>query len=115
MSDELVVVEQPSLLDQPTVHVHRDETIQQQFEAFHRANPHVYRRLVDMTRQLLDQGHRRVGIGMLFEVLRWEHMTTTSSTPFKLNNTLRSRYARLLVSEHPEWDGVFETRRLHKQ
>jgi len=89
------------------------DTIQDEFEAFHELNPHVMRRLVQMARQAKDRGHHRLGIGMLFEVLRWESMIdTTSSHGFKLNNDLRSRYARRIMEDHPDLDGVFETRRL---
>ncbi len=53
---------------------------------------------------------KRVGIGMLFEVLRWQYGRATRGEPWKLNNDFRSRYVRKLLERHPEWSPLFETR-----
>jgi hypothetical protein len=91
------------------------ETIQSKFETFHAANPWVYDALVKMARRAKWRGRERLGIGMLAEVLRWDYMLATDdpSSDFKLNNNYRSRYARKIMEEHPELDGMFETRELH--
>lgn len=89
-----------------------DLTIQQRFELFHRANPWVYRALEHLVIEHLSRGRKKLGIGMLFEVLRWEWAKSTTGSDFKLNNNYRSRYVRLLLERHPEWDGVFELRSL---
>lgn len=89
-------------------------TLQDQFEDFHDLNPWVYSDLVILTRDLVNRGHRRVGIGMLFEVLRWQRMMSTqdNASGFKLNNNYRSRYARLIMDNEPDLRDVFETREL---
>lgn len=89
-------------------------TIQQAFEAFHRANPWVYRALEQLTADQVAQGRERVGIGMLFEVVRWHHSrsTTDESSGFRLNNNYRSRYVRMLTAKHPEWHSLFAVREL---
>ncbi|MDH6624432.1 hypothetical protein M2271_002234 [Streptomyces sp. LBL] len=87
-------------------------TIQAQFEAFHRLNPWVLRALEILTADYLKRGATRVGIGMLFEVLRWRYATATEGDEFRLNNNFRSRYVRLLIERHPEWAGAFEVRSL---
>lgn len=87
-------------------------TIEEDFWAFHRANPQVYDRLSALAGQLKDRGHTKVGIGMLFEVLRWEHMMSTSDvTPFKLNNNYRAYYARLIMHRRPSLAGFFDLRK----
>jgi len=95
------------------IHPHFVGTLEDRFRAFHAANPSVYRRLLVLSRGLVDQGRTRIGIGMLFEVMRWEQMLYTTGEPWKLNNSFRSRYARLLMAQEPELAGVFETRVLH--
>src|SRR5690606_26519990 len=90
-----------------------DATIQERFEAFHELNPHVLDALEALVRQFLASGRRRLAIGALFERLRWEHDITTEGDEFRLNNTFRSRYVRLILDRHPEWADVFQTRRLH--
>lgn len=87
-------------------------TIEQDFWNFHRANPHVYDRLVQMCREAKGRGVRKLGIGMLFEVLRWEHMLRTAGDAFKLNNNYRSYYARLIMERNSDLRGIFETRQL---
>jgi hypothetical protein len=88
------------------------ETIQERFEAFHQANPWVLTYLERLTEDWLRQGRGRLGIGMLFEVLRWQHGLATQGDAFKLNNNMRSRYVRLLLERHPDWADHFETREL---
>lgn len=89
-------------------------TIEQDFWTFHAANPHVYRRLVVLARELVGRGHTKLGIGMLFEVLRWQSMLATAldHTGLLLNNSYRSYYAREIMRREPDLDGAFETRRL---
>ena len=99
----------------PTGHVGPPEgmTIEQAFLVFHRANPHVYDELVALTRQARQSGLTRIGIGMLFEVLRWNFALRTGGDEFKLNNNHRSYYARLIMLREPDLVGIFETRQLH--
>lgn len=95
-------------------------TLQQRFELFHDANPWVYEALVDMTWGLVKRGRLRVGIGMLYEALRWQYMLRTEdpTSEFKLNNDYRSRYARLIEEREPDLaamnkgKGVYEKRLL---
>lgn len=93
-----------------------DPSIQARFEAFHALHPWVLEALERLTSECLRRGFTRVGIGMLFEVLRWEYGRVTSGDEeFRLNNDYRSRYARLLIARHPEWAAVFELRALRAE
>ncbi|MEU5434518.1 hypothetical protein AB0G73_14240 [Streptomyces sp. NPDC020719] len=87
-------------------------SIQERFEAFHQLNPWILEQLEVLTVDCVDRGLKRVGIGMLFEVLRWQYGRATQGEPWKLNNDFRSRYARRLLDLHPEWSSLFETRRI---
>jgi hypothetical protein len=92
----------------------RPITIQERFEAFHAANPWVYEALVKLALDFVARGHRRIGIGMLVEVVRWQYGRQTSdpTSGFKVNNNYRSRYARMIEARVPELAGMFETREL---
>jgi hypothetical protein len=87
-------------------------TIQERFLDFHAKNGWVLTALERLTTDYLERGAKKVGIGMLTEVLRWQYSRSTRGEIFKLNNSYRSRYVRLMVERHPEWDDVFETREL---
>lgn len=107
-SEQLVLEMQPLVAPE-----HVDgETIQQRFEAFHALNPWVYTAFCQITDDWIARGKGRIGIGMLTEILRWQYGRQTRGDDFKINNNFRSRYVRLMVSEHPEYAEVFQTREL---
>ncbi|MEW1658809.1 hypothetical protein [Streptomyces sp. NPDC093707] len=111
-----MLIEQPPLFGtiQPVRHPAdiSDLTIQQRFEAFHALNPWVLSALARMTADCAEKGFARIGIGMLFELLRYQYGAVTRGDEFALNNSYRSRYVRLLLTEHPEWTPLFEVRAL---
>lgn len=82
------------------------------FQAFHAENPHVYAALVELARAAKEKGAAEIGIGMLWEVLRWRLFFETTDANFKLNNNHRSRYARLIMAQEPDLAGIFEVREL---
>jgi hypothetical protein len=83
------------------------------FEDFHRNNPEVYVELVALARRWKERGFKKCGIGMLWEVLRWQRlMRDVHDGLFKLNNSYRSRYARLIMDTEPDLAGFFNVRGL---
>jgi hypothetical protein len=86
----------------------------EKFEEFHKQNPQVLVMLEQLANEMISRGRRRVGIGLLCEVLRWNYYMQTDepNSEFKLNNNYRPHYARLLIERHPNWADVFETRNL---
>lgn len=95
--------------------------LDREFLAFHQANPHVYRTLAALAREWLtrkkaraDQtGMLHMGVGMLWERMRWEvSFQAHDRAEFKCNNSYRSRFARLLMEQEPDLAGVFEIREL---
>ena len=85
-------------------------TIEQRFEAFHIANPHVFDALQAMALGLRDVGVEKWGIAGLFEVLRWQSAIRTDGDPYKLNNNYRALYARMLMEREPRLAGFFDVR-----
>lgn len=90
----------------------KESEADKKFREFDEKNPHVYRQLVKMTRDLKAQGHKKIGMQMLFEVIRWRSMMKTSDTDFKMNNNYAGRYARKVMSENSDLDNMFELRTL---
>lgn len=90
-----------------------DDTLTARWWSFHLRHPDVYDGLVRLARQARQRGVERLGIGLIYEVLRWETMMgadVPSEEPFKLNNDYRSSYARWLMETCPDLDGLFMTR-----
>lgn len=91
-------------------------SIQERFEAFHAANPHIYRHLEQMALGLRQIGVKRSGIKLLVERLRWDYMIQTQGAePFKISNDFTSRYARLLMERNPALEGFFVTKELRSE
>lgn len=88
------------------------KTIKDNFETFHKKNPHVYTNLCIMARDLKAIGHKRCAIKMLWEVLRWQGMlnTTDPNSQYKLNNNYTSRYARMVMDNNPDLADFFKVR-----
>lgn len=86
------------------------------FWQFHEKNPHVYVELVRLVRLAMSRGRKRVGIGELWEILRWNlTMETEAPDGFKLNNNHRSRYSRLIMEQENDLKNVFEVRGLQRE
>lgn len=85
-------------------------SLRDRFTAFHEANPHVYEQLRVLSLDLVGRGAKQLGIGMLFEVLRWVYAVRTSGDEYRLNNNHRAFYARLLMESEPELRGKFHVR-----
>jgi len=85
-------------------------SLRDRFAAFHQANPHVFDNLARLALDLKARGASRVGIGMLFEVLRWQYALRTSGDDYRLNNNHRAFYARKLMADVPDLAGMFEVR-----
>jgi hypothetical protein len=83
--------------------------IEKAFAAFHRVNPAVYRWLERKALALQAKGVRHFGIATLYEALRCEEMETRGDS-FKLNNSYRALYSRLLIYRHPSLERCIELR-----
>lgn len=88
------------------------ETLEQRFVRYHATNPVVYARLVGLARDLKRKGVQKYGMAALYEVLRYQSLTTTDTDgmPFKLSNNHRAYYTRLIHQQEPDLAGFFTTR-----
>lgn len=85
-------------------------TISERYAEFEALNPWIIPALERLTLDWIEAGHKRLGIGMLTEILRWEYGRTVSTDGLKINNDFRSRMVRRLIDLHPDWADVFATR-----
>lgn len=101
----------PSLFDELTA-VDVGLTPQERFAKFHAENLHVYVELRKLALDLVDRGFTHIGLAMIWETLRYRYaIRTKDASKFKLDNSLRAPYARLLMESEPRLAGVFEVRR----
>ena len=91
----------------------QEKTLDEKFRKYHEENPEIYSSLVELARHAKCKGHRKLGMKMLFEVVRWQRILQAEDPEgFKINNNFHSRYARLIMEVEPDLQGIFDLRKL---
>jgi hypothetical protein len=90
--------------------VDREASLQERFETFHAANPHVLENMRALAIGKLRAGVTRIGAKALWEQLR-EYLRINKFGNYKLDNSLTALYARKLVEIEPVLAPVIELRR----
>jgi hypothetical protein len=94
----------------------KDRTIDEDFARFHKLHPEIYRKLVNLAREVKGAGHTHCSIDFLMHRLRWHyHIELRSKEPFKLNNNFASRYARAIMLCEMDLADLFEVRKLRSK
>ncbi len=90
-----------------------ESMLEQKFWQFHDTHPEVYWYLLDFANEWKRQSpDRQCGIKMLFERVRWElTINYHHNSEVKLNNNHAPFYARLLMRNNPNLDGLFKIRK----
>jgi len=83
---------------------------QEGFDVYDTENPAVYAKLAQFAIEAQRAGATHIGIGMLYERLRWYTKVEARDGTFKVNNNYRAFYARKLMRDVPALAGIFETR-----
>jgi hypothetical protein len=86
------------------------QSLESQFHIFHALNPHVYDLLVTLARQWIQRTNSKLGMKALFERARWETNIQTSDKEYTLNNNYTPFYARLIMLQEPDLNGLFNLR-----
>lgn len=91
----------------------KETTLDQRFLNYHKDNPHIYDELKKLCFKAKQNGRHKAGIGMMWEVMRWQRfLATRDPEGYKLNNSYRSRYARLIMENEKELEHFFDVRKL---
>lgn len=88
------------------------DSIEQRFVNFHAAHPDVYDQLLDLCRQYRRRRSDRWSIDAAFHVMRWYRMLDAKIEEggYHMNNDFTALYARKLMAENADVDGMFELR-----
>ena len=76
--------------------------LQLKFESFHRKNPHILSEIISLSRDMKRSGVTKGSINQIFEVLRYNYSMNDTDSRFKLANSHRAFYARLVTKLCPE-------------
>ena len=91
-------------------------SIRESFLEFHKDNPVIY----DYFKKYFFYLHnekkiKRVSSKLIINRIRWEVFIKTSGDPYKINDAYTAHYARLFVSEFPQYKEAFEFRRIRSE
>jgi len=86
--------------------------LERAFIKYHRANPRVYGKLVQLSLDVKAKGFDHYAIATVWEVARWHLTFQTTSKPIKLPNQHRTYYSRLIMAQEPVLSDFFRTRRV---
>lgn len=87
-------------------------SIVRRFFEFHRKHPEIYKHFKKYAHDLLgSRPTRTIGSQMIIERIRYEiYLTEDDVEIFKINNSFAPGYARLFMHDHPEYNGLINTR-----
>lgn len=90
----------------------KDRNIAENFEKFDAQNPHIYDELVKLAREMRSKRNDCViGISLLYDVLRWNSMIKTDSDDeFKMSDNYKPFYARKIMDNESDLEGMFRTK-----
>lgn len=85
---------------------------QEMFLEYHKKFPHIYTEYLRFAKELHAAGVKNKSISMITERIRW-NTATRGDEDFKINNTLRAGYSRLLMWRNPEFQypGCFKLKK----
>jgi len=92
------------------------KNLEEKFFTFHKKRPEIYQELVKFSKEWRNRKgtSAKLGIGMVWERLRWELQMGGNDTP-RLSNNHRAFYARLIMDNEPELQGIFILRQQQDQ
>lgn len=86
-------------------------TTPEKFERFHAANPDVYRTIVEHAREWRAAGSGKLGMSLLFGMVRWVIALRTKGDPLRINDHYVPYYSRLIMWQEADLRELFDTRR----
>lgn len=78
-----------------------DDPLELAFQRWIRENPDVLTHIRRLALEWHEAGNRRCAIAMLVEVARWQHGLRAVGDAYAINNSYRSRLARLILATTP--------------
>ncbi len=99
-------------VDQTELFTQKETKLQLAFDKFHAENPHVYEWLLEKARIAKSRGKKHYSMRFLLGFFRWHTEMETNDPMFKINDHHSPYYSRLIMAEHPEFEGFFQMRSL---
>lgn len=89
------------------------QDIETAFQSFHAKNPKVYLLFKEQCFRSIRLNKSKISSKQIIGYIRWEiALQTDRDDDFKINDAFTSHYARLFAKEHPQYEDIFNYRKL---
>ncbi len=89
-------------------------SIREGFEKFHAENPHIYKEFEEQVLKSIEKGRTKISAKLIINWIRWNSFVNTGESP-RINDAFQSYYPREFIKRHPEYEGIFEMRKLRNE
>lgn len=84
----------------------------EEFWAWHKANPDVWRYFERFSMEAISHGRKKVSHWLIINRIRWEVNIVTTGDDFKISNDYIAFYARLWRARYPQHKDLFTIKRM---
>lgn len=90
-------------------------TIREGFNKFNFENPHIFKAFEKQALKAINNGKTKISAKMIINWIRWHEFLDSPDDNFKINDAYQAYYARYFIEKYPEYEGVFEFRKLRNE
>jgi len=90
-------------------------SIREGFQKFNTENPHIFEEFEKQVFRAIEKGRKKISAKLIINWIRWNRFLDSSDKSFKINDAYQSYYAREFVNKYPEYNGIFEMRKLRNE
>lgn len=103
------------LLFAPAPNSDKDTRLWKKFREFDSRNPHMWEEFKRYAFDAVARGYKRIGARLFLHLIRWEKGIGSEGDRFKIRNDWSPYYARKFMLEYPEYNGLFELRKVREK
>jgi hypothetical protein len=90
-------------------------SIRQGFNRFNKENPHIFKAFEEQALKAIKNGRTKISSKLIINWIRWHEFLQSSDKNFKINDAYQSYYARFFIEKYPQYNDVFEFRKLRNE
>ena len=90
-------------------------TIREGFNKFNVENPHIFQAFEKQALKAINNGKKKISAKMIINWIRWHEFLESTDENFKINDAYQAYYARHFIEKYPEYNGIFELRKLRNE
>ena len=90
-------------------------SIRDGFNKFNQDNPHIFKVFEEQVFTAINKGRKKISSKLIINWIRWNEFLRTQDQNFKINDAYQSYYARYFVEKYPQYNNVFEFRKLRNE